>query len=377
MEVEPQSFAESMQRGVETEVPSLAAAGEWGEQGGEAIDFLPLTSAPALDPTWLLLLLPLAYLLDLLIGDPRPIPHPVVLMGKAITRLDRLLSVKRTTASHAPDKWPTRLKGTLFPLLIVGGVYLLTETLLTLAAHASPWLRCALEIWLISTTIATKGLADAGRGVYTALLKKDLPLARQRLSRIVGRDTAHLDEPEIARGGIETVAENIVDAVTAPLFYALLGGAPLAMAYRAVNTLDSMVGYRNDKYLHLGWASARLDDLANCIPARLTMPFLVLAAALLGHNARLAWHTALRDARKHPSPNSGWSEAATAGALGIRLGGRNNYQGVESFRAHLGDPIHTISPAHIKNTIRLLYATTALYLLGLLAGHALFFQLIP
>ncbi|HEU4965685.1 MAG TPA: adenosylcobinamide-phosphate synthase CbiB [Bacilli bacterium] len=331
------------------------------------------------------LLLPLAYLLDLLIGDPRGIPHPVILMGKVVSRLDRLVGKKRLS------KWPERLKGLLFPLVLVGGVYCLTDALLTAVAMLSPWLRFALEVWLIATTIATKGLADAGRGVYQALVDGDLLTARQRLSYIVGRDTEQLDAPEITRGAVETVAENIIDAVTAPLFFAALGGAPLALAYRAVNTLDSMVGYRNERYLHLGWASARLDDLANYIPARLTLPFLVLATGLLrrfgkgdGRHAvhagkpcpRRAWHIALRDARLHPSPNSGLAEAATAGALGIRLGGRNTYQDVPSHRAPLGDPLHALQPQHIRQTIHLLYTTTALYVIGLLSVHALISNLL-
>ncbi|TCP55782.1 adenosylcobinamide-phosphate synthase [Tumebacillus sp. BK434] len=305
-----------------------------------------------------------AYLIDLLVGDPPRLPHPVVWMGKGISALDRLLAKRRRS------KWAERLKGILFPLLLVGGVYALSYWLLKELYALHPWLGLALEIWLISTTIAVKGLADAGRGVYKALQGGDLALARQRLSWIVGRDTGHLDSSEIARGGIETVAENIVDAVTAPLFFALLGGAPLALAYRAVNTLDSMVGYKNDKYLHLGWASARLDDLANFIPARLTVPFLVLAA---GKKGRDAWRLARRDAKKHPSPNSGWAEAAVAGALGIRLGGENQYHGVKSFRAYLGDPVEPIAPGHILQTISLLYRSTALYLAFLLLMNWLIF----
>lgn len=313
-----------------------------------------------------LFLLLLAYLVDLLVGDPRWIPHPVVIIGKCISALDRLL--RRSGDSRLIG----RLKGCLFPLLIIPGAFAATWVLIELASRVSPWLGAAMEIWLISTTIATKGLAEAGRGVFAALKKGDLPLARTRLSWIVGRDTQHLDEGEISRGAVETVAENIVDAVTSPLFYALLGGAPLAMAYRAANTLDSMVGYKNDKYLHLGWASARFDDLANCLPARLTVPFLVLAAFLLGQDGRHAWFIARRDARKHPSPNSGLSEAAVAGALHIRLGGFNTYGGVTSFRAYLGERMEETAPLHILQAVRLLYVTTALYLAALLGVKMLF-----
>ncbi|PWK14818.1 adenosylcobinamide-phosphate synthase CbiB [Tumebacillus permanentifrigoris] len=307
----------------------------------------------------------LAYLVDLLVGDPRWLPHPVVIIGTFISRLDRL--VRRP----ADSKLVARLKGCLFPLLIVGGTYLVTFELLHLVALVSNWLAYALEVWLISTTIATKGLAQAGRGVYEALRAGDMPLARQRLSWIVGRDTDQLDAGEISRGGIETVAENIVDAVTSPLLYALLGGAPLAMAYRAVNTLDSMIGYKNEKYLHLGWASARLDDLANYVPARLTLPFLVVSSFILKYNGRNTWLMARRDASVHPSPNSGIAEAAVAGALNIQLGGHNTYGGVASFRAHMGDRIEATTAGHILQTIRLLYLSTALYLIALLAVKAL------
>lgn len=178
---------------------------------------------------------------------------------------------------------------------------------------------------------------------------------------IVGRDTGHLDSPEIVRGTVETVAENIVDAIISPLFFALLGGAPLAMAYRAVNTLDSMVGYKNDKYRDLGWASARLDDVANYIPARMTALLLTLCAALLRLDWRRCWHTVRRDARLHPSPNSGYPESAVAGALGIRLGGENVYHGVTSFRAYMGDPLRTMEPEDIIVTSRMMMWSSAIF----------------
>ncbi len=188
---------------------------------------------------------------------------------------------------------------------------------------------------------------------------------------IVGRETSHLDEPEIVRGTVETVAENIVDAVISPLLYALIGGAPLAMAYRAVNTLDSMVGYKNEKYIHLGWASARLDDIANWIPARLTALLLTVSAFILRMNGRRAWRTMRRDARKHPSPNSGFPESTVAGALGIRLGGVNVYHGVESFRAYMGDALRPMESRDILLANRLLLTVSVLFvLLALLAVWA-------
>lgn len=214
-----------------------------------------------------------------------------------------------------------------------------------------------------------KGLKDAGMAVYVELQKGDLPAARKALGMIVGRDTTSLDAPEIVRGTVETVAENIVDAIISPLFYALIGGAPLAMAYRAVNTLDSMVGYKNDKYRDLGWASARLDDVANFIPARITALLLALCAGML----RLDWRSCLqmvkRDAHLHPSPNSGYPESAVAGALGIRLGGENVYHGVASFRAYMGDPVRTMEPNDIIQTSRMMMLCSSIFV-GLCAVAA-------
>ncbi|WP_042198386.1 adenosylcobinamide-phosphate synthase CbiB [Paenibacillus camerounensis] len=303
------------------------------------------------------ILLLAAYVLDRLIGDPRSLPHPVILMGKAITLLER--AIRRCF------RQPRSLKqaGVLLPLLVAGGSWLVTAVLLWLLSQISLWLALAAEAWLISTTIASKGLKDAGMAVYAELRKGDLPAARQALGMIVGRDTAQLDSPEIVRGTVETVAENIVDAIISPLFYALLGGAPLAMAYRAVNTLDSMVGYKNDKYINLGWASARLDDVANYIPARITALLLTLCARLLRLDWRRSWQTVQRDARLHPSPNSGYPESAVAGALGIRLGGVNVYHGVASFRAYMGEPVRSLEPDDIIVTSRLMLLSSTLFVL--------------
>ncbi|CAM4505237.1 adenosylcobinamide-phosphate synthase CbiB [Paenibacillus typhae] len=296
-----------------------------------------------------------AYVLDRLIGDPRSLPHPVVLMGKAISALER--AIRRFVRK------PRSLKraGVLLPLLVAGGSWLVTAVLLWLLSQISPWLALAAEAWLISTTIASKGLKDAGMAVYAELKKGDLPAARLALGMIVGRDTAQLDSPEIVRGTVETVAENIVDAIISPLLYALLGGAPLAMAYRAVNTLDSMVGYKNDKYINLGWASARLDDVANYIPARITALLLTLSAWLLRLDWRRCWQMVRRDARLHPSPNSGYPESAVAGALGIRLGGVNVYHGVASFRAYMGEPLRSLEPDDIIVTSRLMLLSSAIF----------------
>ena len=302
-----------------------------------------------------------AFILDLLIGDPRWIPHPVIGMCKAIKRLEAWIR-----RSFRPES--LKRAGILLPVLVAGGSFVLTWLLLLLLGWIHPWLAWAAEALLIATTIAVKGLKDAGLEVYRHLKQGDLAAARSSLGMIVGRETSHLDEPEIVRGTVETVAENIVDAVISPLLYALIGGAPLAMAYRAVNTLDSMVGYKNDKYIHLGWASARLDDIANWIPARLTAVLLTLSALMLGLDYRSAIRMVRRDARKHPSPNSGFPESATAGALGIRLGGTNVYHGVSSFRAYMGDANRPMEAQDIRLTNRLLFTVSAMFvILALLA----------
>jgi adenosylcobinamide-phosphate synthase len=183
---------------------------------------------------------------------------------------------------------------------------------------------------------------------------------------VVGRDTGRLDEAEVTRATVETVAENITDGIVSPLFFAALGGVPLAFAYRAVNTLDSMVGYKNDRYLAFGWASARFDDLCNYLPARLTAFFLLLAAFLLpGFSARGAAEALMRDARKHPSPNSGYAEATVAGAMGIRLGGCNYYFGQPSWRAYMGEERERLAARHIKKTIAMMYAVTIFFVIFL------------
>lgn len=308
----------------------------------------------------------LAFLTDLAVGDPRWIPHPVVLMGKSIEFFESILR------SRAKSPAALLVAGTLLAVLLVSGSWLLTFILVRWAFSLNILLGSALTVWLISTTLAARGLAGAAGEIYGLLKKGDLAEARRKVGWIVGRDTASLDARGVTRATVETVAENIVDGVIAPLFYAFIGGAPLALAYRAVNTLDSMVGYNNEQYLYFGRASARLDDLANYIPARLAGLLLLGAAFLLRMNPQRALATVLRDAPGHPSPNSGIPESAVAGALGVRLGGLNHYQGRESFRAYMGAEITPLTPEHIRQTIRLMYLTSILaaaagYLITLLA----------
>lgn len=307
----------------------------------------------------------LAYLVDLIIGDPSYLPHPVIYIGKAIELLEKLL---RATLARIIG---LKGAGVILTLIITGGALVGTYGLLVLAARWSALAATALSVWLISTTLATKSLAKAGVEIFDLLHTGNLSEARRKVGWIVGRDTENLSPEEITRATIETVAENMVDAIIAPLFYAFVGGAPLAMAYRAVNTLDSMVGYKNEKYLKFGWASARLDDLCNLIPSRVTGLLIALGAWLLGFPGRRALKTICRDARKHPSPNSGFPEAGVAGALGIRLGGLNYYGGKASFRAYMGDELRPLEPGDINKTKKLMYIVSGLAAtLGLLVTFA-------
>lgn len=309
----------------------------------------------------------LALLIDFAAGDPQWVPHPVIMIGRLIGSLEKYL--RRWSVSVKYEK----ILGCFLALITVGAVLAISAAAVWLAWRMAPWLGLMVNLGLIWTSLAAKSLAQAAREVAEPLEKyrrggreEDLKRARRALGRIVGRDVDNLPPEDVARGAVETVAENSSDGIVAPLFYAFLGGAPLAMAYKAVNTLDSMVGYRNERYLHFGWASARLDDLANWIPARLTALLMVVAAALFGRFGGLnldfgrAWRCLLRDGGNHPSPNSGRPEAAAAGALGVRLGGINRYQGQVSRRPHLGDPVRGLGPESVRRMIWLMFATACL-----------------
>jgi adenosylcobinamide-phosphate synthase len=230
-----------------------------------------------------------------------------------------------------------------------------------------PWAGYAVTAWFIATTIAVKGLKDAAMLVYKPLIDGRLDEARKYTGYIVGRDTHDLSEKEAARATVETVAENTVDAFVSPILFALLGGAPLAMLYRAANTLDSMVGYRNETYIHFGWCSARLDDLLNYIPARVTGMLMILTAWIMpGMSAKRSWQAIRSFAALHPSPNSGIPESAFAGAAGVQLGGVNRYFGVVSERARMGWPTRELEPQDIGRAVKMLYGVCFIILTGML-----------
>ncbi|MGB8714457.1 MAG: adenosylcobinamide-phosphate synthase CbiB [Onishia taeanensis] len=313
---------------------------------------------PAFEPLSLslLILIAAAVLLDLLLGDPRWLPHPVVGIGRVIARLERAWN-------HGPPADRQR-RGQWLAALVVGGTWALAWSVLGVLAWVSPWLSVAMELVLLATTLAARGLADAARAVAVPLTQGDMAAARRALSMVVGRDTVGLDESELARGAVETVAENTVDGITAPLFWALLGGAPLALAYKATNTLDSMVGYRSPRFEDFGEASARLDDAANWLPARLTALTLWLAALFIpGSRWRGVLASTRREAPRHPSPNAGWPEAMVANLMGVQLGGLNHYAGRPSPRATLGTPHETLTAGHIERAITYMHGGWLAFLL--------------
>ena len=238
--------------------------------------------------------------------------------------------------------------------------------ILVKAAYAvSPWVGGILETVMIYFCLAARSLQEAAREVGKDLRSHDLPAARRSVAMIVGRETDCLNEVGVSRATVETVAENLVDGVIAPLFYAVIGGAPLAMAYKMVNTLDSMIGYKNERYRDFGWAAARLDDVANWLPARLTVPLVALAAAILNGRWQSALALARRDGQKHTSPNAGLSEAAFAGALAVRLGGPNRYHGMTVSKPWIGAEFNPVRTVDIDRACDLMLLTAVLALLTL------------
>ena len=304
----------------------------------------------------------LGFLLDQLVGDPPNWPHPVRWIGRLIQLLE----------SPLRRFWSERVGGLVLLVVVTGSVAGLTGATLELAGWWHPWARAAAASVLVYCGLAARSLARETQAVLVPCEKGDLIQARKRLSGIVGRDTHDLSAEEINRACIETVAENTNDGVVAPLFYAALAGPIGLWAYKAVNTLDSMVGYRNAHYVHFGWASARMDDLANYLPARLSYLLLCLAAALLERRGYPALRMGWRDGRKHPSPNAGWTEAAMAGALGAQLGGPSRYGGLLSPKPYLGEPIRPLTVGTVRQAIRLMLAASWLALLLAVTCHLSF-----
>lgn len=306
------------------------------------------------------------FLLDLLIGDPLWLPHPVRAIGWLITHLEPLL--RRVFPKSSGGELAA---GELLVLLVCLAGYGVPFVALWTLGLWSPYAKLVFECILCGQVLATKSLRDAAVQVYRPLAAGSITSARKAVAMIVGRDTERLDEQGVAKATVETVAENTGDGIVSPMLFFALGGAPLAFLYKAINTMDSMVGYKNERYLCFGRAAARLDDVANFIPARLAGLLMAAAAWFCRLNTHDAFRILWRDRRNHKSPNAAWPEAACAGALGIQLGGTSNYGGIPMHKPAIGDRTREIVPEDIPKACRLAQATAVLCL-ALCAAFRLF-----
>ena len=299
-------------------------------------------------------ILPAAFALDIMLGDPHYLPHPVRWMGKAIERLEppfRRLPINLTYC------------GMLYAAVLILGTWLLAFLILAVAHRVHPFLNALLEIILIYYCLSTRSLEDAAMEVKQCLQQKNVKAAKEKVALIVGRDIDNYKEDGLARATVETVAENLVDGVTAPLFFAAIGGAPLALAYKMTNTLDSMVGYKNQTYQQFGQASARIDDILNYLPARLTLPVIALAAQILSGCGKRSLITAVCEGANHASPNAGYPEAAFAGALSVKLNGPNFYNGKLVDKPYIGVRFGRSTPGHINKACDIMMLSSFLWLL--------------
>ena len=316
-----------------------------------------------------LLSLYIGYITDLIIGDPYSFPHPVKYIGKLIKVVENFV---RKTAKT--DKG-LKIGGFFLWFVTVGTTFAVTYLVMRLARFNTV-VYVIINSIVIYTTLATKCLKDEAKKIYEVLKTGDLQKSRTQLSYIVGRDTANLDEKEIIRATVETVAENTVDGLIAPLFYAFIGGAPLAMAYKAINTLDSSVGYKNEKYLHIGFASAKIDDIANYIPSRIAVILFTIGNFFLRNDYKNCFKIAIRDRKNHKSSNCAFSEGAVAGALGIQLGGTNVYFGEVVYKPTIGDKTREIEVEDIARTNKILYATSLTSMLVFTLFYILIYMII-
>ncbi len=307
-----------------------------------------------------ILIMILGYIMDLVFGDPYWFPHPVRFIGKLISKTEKFIR------KHAKSEESLKYWGILMWLVPVVTTALVTALIVKIASF-NKYVEIFVSAFIIYTTLSTKCLKDEATKIYNVLETGDIKKSRVQLSYIVGRDTTNLSQSEIIRATVETVAENTVDGTISPMFYGFLFGPVGAMTYKAINTLDSMVGYKNDKYLNLGCVSAKLDDVANFIPARLTAIFMPLGAFLCGMNGLNSFKIAIRDRKNHKSPNCAFAEGAAAGAIGVQLGGTNIYFGQEVYKPTIGDKKRELENYDIVRMNKLMYATTANALLILSA----------
>ncbi|KPI47200.1 cobalamin biosynthesis protein CobD [Clostridioides difficile] len=293
----------------------------------------------------------IGYVADLIVGDPYSFPHPVRFIGKLINFTQGI--IRKVFKSDKQLKFG----GFILWFITVGITYLITYAIVKLFSF-SGLLSVVVNGFIIYTTLATKCLKDEALKIYNVLKTGDIEKSRTQLSYIVGRDTTTLSESEIIRATVETVAENTVDGIIAPMFYAFIGGAPLAMVYKAINTLDSTVGYKNEKYKDIGFASAKIDDVANYIPARISVVLMTIGSFFLRYNYRNCFKISIRDRKNHKSPNCAFSEGAVSGALGIQLGGTNVYFGEKVYKPTIGDKLREIDKEDIIKTNKIMYASS-------------------
>ena len=315
------------------------------------------------------LLLPLlaGFGIDCLLGDPHGLPHPVVLIGKTISALERVLR----------KMFPKTPRGERAAGAVLWGIVSVLAAAIILCAceKVSPWLRLAVESVMCWQILAARSLRDESMKVYRELEHGSIESSRRAVSMIVGRDTAALDDAGVTRAAVETIAENTSDGVVAPLLYLAVGGAPLGFFYKAVNTMDSMLGYVEPPYKNIGFVSAKADDIANYLPARLSALLMLAAGGILRMDAKNGWKIFRRDRYQHASPNSAQTESVCAGLLGVRLAGDAWYHGVLHKKEHIGDALRPITHEDIPRTCRLMYATTVLALLLGCAVRVLIFSL--
>ncbi len=308
------------------------------------------------------LLIVAAFLLDFLIGDPEWFFHPMRLIGRLIAKAEGWIR-PRIANDYAG--------GVVLAVLVIGCTGFAVHGLLSLAASIGPWAKAAATVYFLYAAISCRSLAVEVSIVLTCLEKREWTRARGNLSRIVGRDTQDMDEEQMLRATVETTAESTLDGIVSVLFYAFLGGPVLAMMFKAASTLDSMVGYKNERYKAFGWASARLDDALNYLPARISSLLVAISCWVLGLRPLRALKSVIRDAHQQPSPNSGYPEAAFAGALGVQLGGENSYQGRRVRKALLGDAVHPLSLGIAQKAVKLMFVTSfAALLSGVLISSA-------
>lgn len=307
---------------------------------------------------WSLCALILGFAIDLILGDPHSIPHPVVLIGKLISALEKLFR-----RIFPKTKRGENIAGGVLWLIVVAASTALPAILLGLCHWISPWLRLTVESIMCWQIMATKSLRDESMKVYHALKTGDIERSRYAVSMIVGRDTKCLDDAGVTRAAVETVAENTSDGVVAPLLFLAIGGAPLGFLYKAVNTMDSMLGYVEMPYKNIGMVSAKMDDVMNYLPARMSALLMLAAGAFLKLDVAQGWYIFKRDRYNHASPNSAQTESVCAGLMGLRLAGNAWYHGVLHKKPYIGDEKRPICHEDIPLAGRLLYATAFLSLI--------------